>query len=314
MSLLDWRVALAFLCSLLLTDPAHAQLRPDAPHALFSSDFELVNNQSSGERSIPLAFGLSAAVPGAGQVYNRNWLKAGIMAGIEGALIGGHFVWKSRGEDQEIAFQQTAHLRWSPGKYAAWINDYTTFLEDQHGATVVSAPVEVLTNINWQNPEGWTSSEEAQVQDMFNQIRSLENELFHPETGAAFSHRLPFFAEQQYYELIGKYFQFAPGWDDYPAWTNGSGFTGAIDPQTSDGAGNRLYVSDNFYAYADDHAAANDLLRRSSRVLGIVIFNHLFSAVDAAIFSKLHNNRIATGATMTPDSEMSVSAFLQFRF
>ena len=269
---------------------------------------------SAKSRSIPLAFGLSALAPGVGQAYNRNWLKAGIVASLEVALVSGHFIWKSRGDDAERIFQEHAHVQWSPGKYAEWINDYTVFLTAQHGASVGSPPVDILTNVDWAHPESWSVSEQASIRDMFNQIRALETELFHPETGATFSHRLPYFAEQQYYELIGKYFQFAPGWNDYPEWSDGSGFTGAIDPQVSDGSGNRVYVSENFYAYASEHAHANDLLRRSSRILSVVVFNHLFSAIDAAVFAKLHNDRLSATVGLSPDAEMAAHATIHFRF
>jgi hypothetical protein len=125
--------------------------------------------------------------------------------------------------------------------------------------------------------------------------------MFHPETGASFSHVLPYFGEQQYYELIGKYFQFAPGWEDYPEWEIDGMYTVAIDPQRSDGEGGKVNVSPNFYSYARDHARSQDLLRRASRVTSLIIVNHIISAIDAAVFSRLHNDRLSARMEMVND-------------
>ncbi len=315
------RTILLFVYLTWFADVAWAQIRHNQEAVNqatteFIAERLVVNGAGVGDgpRSVPLALGLSAVVPGAGQVYNKSWLKAGVMAAVEGGVIGAHLIWKKNGQDAERDFQVRAHAEWNPARYAEWINDYTDFLIAEHAASVSSPAVTIPGGVDWMNPGAWTAGDEATVRQMFNEIRALERELFHPETGAAFSHRLPYFAEQQYYELIGKYFQFAPGWSDYPAWSDATGFTGAIDPQTSDADGNRIYVSPKFYSYADDHAHANDLLRRSSRILGVLLFNHLFSAIDAAIFAKLHNNRLSTSMHLSSELSLSPGATLQFRF
>ncbi len=258
---------------------------------------------ATSRRSVPLALGLSAVVPGLGQAYNRQWLKAGLSIAVEAALVLGYVKWKSDGLDGERAFQAQAHADWSPTRYASWLNDYVGFLETNHGGvfTVQEIVIPSPDQLDFTEPAAWTESELITVRRLFNEIRATESQMFHPETGATFSHQLPYFGEQQYYELIGKYFQFAPGWEDYPDWVVEDEYTGAIDPERSDGEGGKVNVSPKFYSYARDHARSQDLLRRASRVTSLIIVNHVISAIDAAVFSRLHNDRLSARMEMVND-------------
>jgi hypothetical protein len=252
----------------------------------------------SGTRSVPLALGLSAVVPGAGQAYNRDWIKSAVAFAIEGALLAGYLSWRSRGLDGEEAYQEYAHAFWSPAHYASWLNDYVVFLNEEHNGSIGAAPIIVPEGIDFTRPGDWTSQQSALVRQLFSTIQSVESELFHPETGASFSHKLPFFGEQQYYELIGKYFQFAPGWEDYPAWKDGGEFTGAIDPEQTGPGGTKVNIGGRFLDYASDHADANTLLRNASRVTSFIVLNHVVAAIDAAISARLHNLRLNTNLRM----------------
>ncbi len=261
--------------------------------ALLSFDGGPENMASqASSRNVPLAFGMSAAVPGAGQVYNRQWVKAAVAIGLEAALIAGYFVYRSRGLDEEKAYKAYAHEYWDPKQYAMWLNDYVEFLEQEHGANIGADPVAIPTGIDFTSPDLWSAGDRQMVRSFFDQIRGVEDRIYHPETGASFSHKLPYFSEQQYYELIGKYFQFAPGWVDYPAWRMGDEFTVAIDPEHTGPGFSKPNIQGRFLDYASDHADANTFLRRASRMSAVIVLNHLISAIDAAITSKLHNNRL----------------------
>ncbi|MCH8276799.1 MAG: hypothetical protein IIA50_04565 [Bacteroidetes bacterium] len=267
-------------------------------------------------RSIPLAFGLSALVPGLGQMYNRQWGKAIAAVALEAAVVTGYFVLRNRGLDAEDVFKDDAHLNWSPIRYARWLNDYTEFLVQDHGASISAPSITIPTGINFERPDTWTSTDRQSAAAFFEQIRTVERDVFHPETRAVFSHQLPGFGDQQYYELIGKYFQFAPGWTDYPAWESDSGeFTAAIDPEMTGEGGSKPNVSDKFYAYARDHAHSQDLLRQASRLSLLLIVNHLIAGIDAAVSAKLHTDRISTqlGFSYTPTGETVPVASVRIR-
>jgi hypothetical protein len=268
-------------------------------------------------RSIPLALGLSAALPGLGQAYNGQWIKAGAALALEAVVLS---VWASKrssGLDAEDAFRAFAHQDWSPARYASWLNDYSTFLQTERGLSVTAPPVDIRTDVDFTDPGSWNSADRAAVRGMFDQIRAIERQVYHPETGATFSHQLPFFGEQQYYELIGKYFQFAPGWYDYPEWiTVEGGYTGAIDPEMTGPGGSKPNVSATFREYARDHAHAQDLLRTASRLSTLFIVNHLIAGIDAAVSAKLNSDRVSARMAlgMGSDGRPQPVAALGFRF
>lgn len=276
------------------------------------TDFQ---DSAAGSRSVPLAFGLSAILPGAGQFYNRQYVKAGVALALEAAVITGYSLLRTRGINAEDAFQATAHSSWSPVKYASWLNDYAIYLNNEKGGNITAPSVQLPLSIDFTQPNSWTSTEKAAVNAMFSQIRAIERQVFHPETGAAFSHQIPDFAAQQYYELIGKYFQFAPGWNDYSEWKNAQGeFTEAIDPEHTGTAGSKPNVSTSFYQYARDHADAQDTLREASRISLLFIFNHLVAAVDAAVSAKLHNDRLDSNIGLTYDGPGRPAPTVRLRY
>ncbi len=251
--------------------------------------------EKGGMRSPALAFGLSAAIPGMGQLYNGQWKKGVIGLALEAAIVTGYLVYRRRGLDAEDSFRAYANRQWDPVQYATWLNDYTVFLHDEFGNNVTAPPVQIVQGIDFQNPETWSASDRQTVNTFFSQIRAIERQVFHPETGASFSHQIPQHGDQQYYELIGKYFQFAPGWTDYPSWFDADGnFTGAIDPEKTGANGSKPNVSDDFFKYASDHGRAEDLLRDASRISLLFVVNHLIAGIDAAVSAKLHNDRISS--------------------
>ena len=271
---------------------------------------------TSQKRNSPLAFGLSAIVPGSGQVYNKQWIKAVVYLAVEGALATGYVVNHQRGLDGEEAYKDYAHSFWNPVRYATWLEDYTIYLNETFGGHISAPPAQAPSGIDFQRPDTWLYEDIIAVRGFFDQIRAIEGQVFHPETGASFSHKIPYFAEQQYYELIGKYFQFAPGWIDYPAWKEGETFTNAIDPEQTGSDGSKPNVQGRFLDYAADHAHSNDLLRRASRLSAFLLLNHLVAAIDAAVSAKLHNDHLTTDLSVHQDilGEVQTVATVRYTF
>lgn len=271
---------------------------------------------SRSRKSVPLAFGMSAIVPGTGQAYNRSWIKAAVAVAGEATVLVLYRSWRQKGTDGRDAYQMEAHAHWSPVRYASWLNDYMQYLNHlPDGQPITAAPIEIsplFSNISLANPDTWSQSEQLAIRSLIQEIRRVEGVVYNGNTGAAFSHVLPFFGEQQYYELIGKYFQYAPGWDDYVAlmrdgrvtWIDENGeFIPSIEPETSESGDTKAHVSPRFYRYADSHADANTYLRRASRITTLLIANHVLAAVDAAIFARLHNRRIQMSLGLLDDMQ-----------
>jgi hypothetical protein len=266
---------------------------------------------ADASRSIPLAFALSLAVPGAGQAYNRQWVKAAVAIGAEIGLAAAYLYWDGRGDQARDAYFDYAHQHWNPARYAYWLNDYKRYLNEYDPSRPIGRPdVNVPMGIDWKNPSHWSAADRRAVDQFFAEIRGLEDYMYHHSTGASFAHRIPWFADQQYYELIGKYFHFAPGWDDYdaattpdgrPTWyVNGQPLPN-IDPEQMDADGNKINVAGRFWDYANQHARANDLFRNARHVTTFWVLNHVVAAIDAAVFAKLHNDRISTRMEVSHD-------------
>ena len=85
------------------------------------------------------------------------------------------------------------------------------------------------------------------------------------------SHQLPDEKTQQYYEMIGKYDQFAIGWNDCNEWEGLSE--------------NRLYYEGRRYEH-------NKHLKRAITMTSIVLLNRVASFIDTIISVKKHNENI----------------------
>ncbi|MFQ6114243.1 MAG: hypothetical protein ACE5NG_09155 [bacterium] len=91
-----------------------------------------------------------------------------------------------------------------------------------------------------------------------------------------FSHFLPEEKNQQYYENIGKYDQFNVGWDD-----------------TQNGGERDSALRERYTRMRKD---ANDNFKRATNMVTLVLFNHVFSALDAGWTIKRHNKRIVSAS------------------
>ena len=259
---------------------------------------------------MPLAFAASAAVPGLGQAYNRQWIKAAAGLVAEAALVYGYVRTRERGLDREAVYEAYARTHWDPVQYATWLEDYSEWLP---GVERREIDASLVQGIDLMRPDAWSAAEWQRVRSFFNEIRAVEDAVYHPETGASFSHKLPYFGEQQYYELIGKYFQFAPGWEDYPVWREGETFTDAIDPERTGPGGEKVNVQGRFWEYDRMAERANDLLRSASRLTALILVNHLAAAIDAAVFAKLHNDRLETEMALGYDAAGTVRPYAVVR-
>lgn len=201
-----------------------------------------------GKKSPVLSGVLSAILPGAGQVYNGDYWIAGIFVAVEAALITTAVVYDNKGDDQTNYFQNYADdyknpdHHWSVVDYAEWLNTY-------HDKNIQINPDESLPpweRVNWA-------------------------ELNAAEVG---SHQLYPHGEQQYYEMIGKYHEYAAGWNDY-----------------SSGANNDL-ISNNFTYYSGLRGQANDYYNTASTAIIGVYINHLLSATEAVWGATRFNSNI----------------------
>jgi hypothetical protein len=104
------------------------------------------------------------------------------------------------------------------------------------------------------------------------ELNRMESDIAATATGTYYSHVLPSYNSQQYYELIGKYPQFNQGWDDAPPSFN---------------YGNQL--SAEFQYYSGERGKANTYYSTASTFVALAFVNHVVSAVDGALSAGSYN-------------------------
>jgi hypothetical protein len=228
--------------------------------------------EDEGRKSPLLAGVLSLAVPGVGELYTKSYWRAGGFILAEAGLWVVYAVYSSKGDQQTTMFQNFADGHWSVVRYADWIQanasklnpDVTSFTGYLIPGTDYLQPWD---RVNW---------------DVLNAIENRIAQL----PGNGFTHLLPHRPQQQYYELIGKYPQFAAGWDD----------AGVMTPErivNSD-------VSQRFLDYSKMRGKANDYYNIATTGSVLLVVNHLLSAIDAAWSAAQFNNRLKLEAHLQP--------------
>jgi hypothetical protein len=216
-----------------------------------------------GQKSIWLAGGCSAVLPGAGEWYAESYWKSAAFFAAEITLWTVALIYDHKGDKQTDFFQNYANQHWSVVRYAEF-------------ALGLAPPGGQYDGLVIPGTEGRPPWERVN----WDVLNRLERDI-----GGYFSHVLPPYGEQQYFELIGKYPQFNQGWDDAaPTFTYG-------DPLTTE-----------FLYYSGERGKANTYYDRASTMMAIVVVNHIVSAVDAALTAHSYNNSLhaSVGARTVP--------------
>lgn len=240
---------------------------PNNPHFSFSQE---------NKKSPVLAGVLSLLIPGAGEIYTEEYLKAGIFIAIEAAVITTAIIYDKKGDDKTVEFQNYADENWSVNKYAEWTLTHLPTLNSSLNAA----------DFNVFNTDGSVN---------WSELNRLERAI-----GKGYSHSLPPYGDQQYFELIGKYPQYSAGWNDF----------NSDDYHDS---------SPNFLFYAGERGKANDLYNISSKaVIGIYI-NHFLSTLDAVWSATTYNKNLAVkvrleNLQLTDHTEFIPTLYLTYTF
>ncbi len=238
----------------------------------------------------------SLLVPGAGQLYNRNYIKAAAFFAVEVGAWVVNALYTQKANNQTAYFQTyadgTAADNYQNGhynvqRYAEWIqaNWQQLLTIGGHNPADNTDPA-VQTVMKYEpilvnsagGPAPWNRVDWYSL----NQIESV--------LGGYFSHLLPPHGNQQYYELIGKYPQFRQGWDDSPYGKGNTNFTAFMD-----------YATTNSGYYMDQRGKANSLFAVASSAIGVVLVNHFASAIEAAIWAHGHNKVVQANMSLSKD-------------
>ena len=230
----------------------------------------MVQNQveDSKKKSSLLGGAMSLLVPGSGEYYSERYVKGAVFFAVEVAVVTAAIVYNNKGNNKTNEFQNYANQHWSAVDYAQWIN--------QNGANYEVAGTTYPTiaiNPNTSLPP-WQRVDFAQI----NAWESLTHTI-------GFSHELPSYNTQQYYELIGKYSEFKYGWDTY---------VGPDGTRYGDDGYNVNYIPQQMKTYADNRGKANDYYYTAGLATGLIVVNHVLSALDGAWSTANYNRQISS--------------------
>ncbi len=229
------------------------------------------------------AFLASAVIPGLGQAANRQWWKTALFVTAEATLLGIYIHRENRGRDGERYYEKFGNEHWSVVKYARYIaeihepnrHDYDFYdLLTEHGQEVYEqndGVVEPSFDIGVDWP----------IIDI-DALRDAERNSLH-SNGNAFSHDLPDYGSQQYYELMSKYYQFSPGWSDWNSNIH--------DPESNVASEHFLYHAQIGFDFNNDLGVARNMLTA-------LVVNHFVAAFDAYFTQKLRSARMQPSASL----------------
>lgn len=278
-----------------------------------------------------VAAGLSLLVPGAGEFYGKDYLRSGIFFGIETLTLSMWYYYESDGDDRRDKYREYADLNFNEELYYGGLLGMTQnakfWLESKNGNETITDLGDTLIfnaadywNYDYfSNRNNWAYDDtdslavydllELSYKDMPNGWNGMEIML---DGGSAqFTHNLPETKTQQYYEMVGKYHQFACGWNDFNGYEynedgsvvmltdsilasdgtytdvtrpklKGEGTTGNIFDYGEDGYNSAAYV--DFYENLRDET--NQAYEMGSNFLMVTLLNHVASAFDASYVIK----------------------------
>ena len=219
--------------------------------------------QARKSKSSKRAFLLSALVPGLGEWYAGSKKRGLIFFGAEAALVGMWVAWTGKGNDLEEEFRAVADEHWDPEEYIAW---RTSTISNNSSIThALPCSSEVHGYIVEARREGKLQAGEK--------LSALDrSEVF----GGCAPSQI-----QQYYELLGKYDQFVAGWKEDLKRVRSDGSIGnSVEWTEVDSVEN--FHSERRLRYEDQRDESNRFLKRASTISGVILINHVISAIDAA--------------------------------
>jgi len=239
-------------------------------------------NISFKKRSPLLAGGLSFVIPGTGQLYNEDYWKTAIFVAIEIAAISTAIIYDNKGDEQTEYYENIANASdgWLVDQYANWSIDNANRINPE----LPLALDEDGNRLSELDPIYQIYDESDNI--IWSKLNNLETSI-----GSWYSHRLAPYDDQQYYEMIGKYQQFNPGWSDYSdADYPPDGYT--YNSTRKD------VVTPMFLSYADERGKANDYYNVTNTAIAIIIANHVLSAVEAALAANSYNRSFKANVSL----------------
>ena len=223
------------------------------------------------------AFFQSLLIPGWGQYYSEAKIRALIMFGLEATAVTYGLLKHKSGNNWEKDYKAYADEHWIEDRY----------IDDRENPT----------------PESWYGFWDL----FFRENQPLINNQFHDSLETILTHHLPETRNHEYYENIGKYDQFVYGWEDVMLHGEHLLFPDSLAPVPEmallgDTAATHFSYTGNATSnrrneYLDMRDKSNKAFDRAKTMVGIILFNHVISAIDGARSARNYNVRHAETKT-----------------
>jgi len=224
-----------------------------APELPMETPIEAATSGGKEVKSTRRAFLYSVLVPGLGEWYAGAKTRGLVFFGIEAVTLGVWSSWKGKGNDVEDEFRAVADEKWDPLNYLAWRGSTISRNSSITHALPCSSYVDVYLETG-----NFKGCDVAEI--------------------------------QQYYELVGKYDQFAAGWTDIVRVETGN----PAQPTEVDSVEN--FLSEQRLTYEIRRDDSNKYLKRASTLSGLILINHVISAIDAARVARARSEGVDEAA------------------
>jgi|TARA_B110000263_G_C15312192_1_gene514255 hypothetical protein len=205
----------------------------------------------------------SLLIPGWGQVENNDlWWKTAIFAGVEAISLFSSIKLSNKAENIRRNFEQYGDNHWTLER---WFNN-TRLIFPTNWEKILIGTHKLSLNINGDYYFTDELNDLIETYD-WNNISVIRN--------------------RDFYENIGKYDQFVGGWDDEydnPYDNKGNWYT------LQKGNVESIILTKNKNYYRNLRYDSNQLKHYSRYAITSMMFNHIISALDAAIVSNRMNN------------------------
>ena len=273
----DWNVS-PFRAQLASADPGS---QTEAQAAVVDSTTSVMSNPL--KKNIGKAALFSLIIPGAGELYSGQWIRAIPFFALEVASWAVFATYHAKGNTKTDAFQKYAGWRDTPNNFN--VRSYM-FAEYQIAQDSTRNGFRPTFHGNFGDVDT-PGSYMFLWNDWNTRYQSLP---------APFTHDVYTSDQQQFYEMIGKYMlQFGWGWRDTHTgdgdasdWTHPADGVAADNPATVAFDGG----SPMFFHYRDMRGLANTYYNKGNTAMEVVLANHVLSALDAAFAVRAANKHL----------------------
>lgn len=248
------------------------------------------------------SFFSSLFVPGSGQVTQKNWWRAGIFMALEATGIYLAVSNRNNAVNGERNYEQFINNNWSVVEYSNWLINYhevnginNPYIDDLK-AEIAGQSAAYDNQIDWNV---------VTISLLRNVERNTPFITTDQQAANNFSHTLPNYGSQQYYELVAKYFQFQGGWRDFNSFHNNIGNTGIFFNERFMIDRTGATASTFFFDAADMASAFNQDYRDSRLFASLLIANHILSAFDSYFSFRLKQKDLQMSSSIALGKQLS---------